>query len=280
VTGAPARRQVAIAVAPNGGRKSKADHPRLPVTVGELARAAAECLEAGAAMIHLHVRDPQGAHLLDAEAYRTAIGAIGEVVGDRLVVQIASESMGRYEPAEQMAVVLRTNPEAVSLALRELAPGAEDERPFADFLVRLKGMRVWPQFVLYTPEEAARLEALRKRGVIPFDEVAVLYVLGRYTLLRTAAPSDLLAFLAPGAPRFAHWSVCAFGRREAACVTAGALLGGHVRVGFENNLARPDGERAATNADLVGAVAKALGDLGLAAQAADGLRADMAATLG
>ena len=276
MTGAPARRQTAIAVAPNGGRKTKADHPHLPTTVEELAHAAAECCDAGASMIHLHVRGPDGAHVLDAEAYRAATACVCDAVGDRLVVQITSESMGRYRPGEQMAVVLATNPEAVSLALGELAPAAGDEALFADFLVRLKRMRVWPQFVLYGPEEAVRLAAMQKRGILPFDAVAVLYVLGRYTLLRTAAPSDLLPFLAPGAPRFAHWSVCAFGRREAACVTAGALLGGHTRVGFENNLALPSGERAASNAGLVGAVARALGDLGLSVQTADGLREEAA----
>src|SRR5208283_5466924 len=93
--------------------------------------------------------------------------------------------------------------------------------------------------------------------------------------LRTAAPSDLLPFLAPEAPRFPHWTVCAFGRREAACVTAGALLGGHVRVGFENNLALPTGERAESNAELVIAVAQALADLGFTGQTADGLRQDV-----
>ena len=61
-------------------------------------------------------------------------------------------------------------------------------------------MCVWPQFILYTPEEAARLASMQKRGVVPFDQVAVLYALGRYTLLRTASPSDLLPFLSPGAP--------------------------------------------------------------------------------
>ena len=242
---AQGRRRVAIAVAPNGGRKTKADHPGLPTTTEELARAAAECLEAGAAMIHLHVRGADGAHLLDAEAYRAAISGVCNAVGDRLVVQITSELQGRYAPAQQMAVVLETNPEAVSLALRELAPEAKDEKLFADFLLRLKRMRIWPQIILYTPEEAVRLADMQKRGVVPFNDIAVLYALGRYTLLRTAAPSDLLPFLAPGAPRFAHWSVCAFGRREAACVTAGALLGGHVRVGFENNMALPNGGRAA-----------------------------------
>jgi len=276
VTSDPVRRRIVVAVAPNGGRKTKADCPGLPTTAEELAKAAAECVGQGAAMLHLHVRDAEGVHLLDAEAYRAAIGRICAAVGDRLVVQITSESMGRYSPAEQMAVVLDTNPEAASFALRELAPDKKHEPLFCDFLERLKWLRVWPQIILYTPEEAQRLAALQKQGLIPFDEVAVLYVLGRFSLLRRAAPSDLLPFLAPGMPRFASWSVCAFGRREAACVVAGALLGGHVRVGFENNIALPGGERAATNADLVGAVTRALDDLGLATQDAEGLREEIA----
>ena len=60
---------VAIAVAPNGGRRVKVDHPAIPLTAKELAETAAECLEAGAAMIHVHVRDAGGGHLLDADAY-------------------------------------------------------------------------------------------------------------------------------------------------------------------------------------------------------------------
>ena len=174
----------------------------LPMTADELARTAAECLDEGASMIHLHVRDADGAHVLDAEAYRTATARILDAVGDRLVVQITSEWMGRYPPAEQMAVVLDTNPEAVSLALRELAPEKKDEPLFSDFLNRLKQMRVWPQIILYTADEAARLAAMQAEGFIPFERLAVLYVLGRYSLLRTAAPSDLLPFLAPGMPRF------------------------------------------------------------------------------
>jgi 3-keto-5-aminohexanoate cleavage enzyme len=276
VTSGPGRRRVIVAVAPNGGRKTKADHPGLPITAEELARTAAECLDQGAAMLHLHVRDAEGVHLLDAEAYRAAIGRICAAIGDRLVVQITSESMGRYSRAQQMAVVLDTNPEAASFALRELAPEKKDEKLFGDFLDRLKWLRVWPQIILYSPEEAQRLAAMQKQGLIPFDRVAVLYVLGRFSILRRAAPSDLLPFLAPDMPRFASWSVCAFGRREAACVVAGALFGGHVRVGFENNTVLPGGEQAATNADLVGAAARALDGLGLATEDADGLRGEIA----
>jgi uncharacterized protein (DUF849 family) len=263
-----------------GGRKTKADHPALPLTPSELARTGAECLERGASMIHLHVRDAEGRHCLDAEAYRAAIARICQEVGDRLVLQITSESLGGYSPAEQRASVLRTNPEAVSLALRELAPEKADEKDFGEFLRKLKQMRVWPQIILYSPGEAERLGAMLKQGLIPFDKVAVLYVLGRFALTRTAIPRDLLPFLAPEAPRFESWSVCAFGRREAACVTAAALLGGHGRVGFENNLALPNGARAASNAELVGAAARALEAVGLATQTADGLREEIAAALG
>jgi uncharacterized protein (DUF849 family) len=274
------RGRVVLTVAPNGGRKTKADHPALPLTPDELARDAAECLERGASMIHLHVRDTDGRHCLDPDAYRAAIARICEAVSDRLVLQITSESLGRYSPAEQRTAVLRTNPEAVSLALRELAPESADEKDFGDFLGKLKQMRIWPQIILYTPAEAARLGAMMKQGLIPFDKLAILYVLGRFALTRTAIPRDLLPFLAPDMPRFFSWSVCAFGRREAACVAAAALLGGHGRVGFENNLFLPSGARAASNAELVGAAAHALEAVGLHTQGADGLREEIAAAMG
>jgi uncharacterized protein (DUF849 family) len=231
-------------------------------------------------MIHLHVRDAEGRHCLDPEAYRVVIARTCQEVGDRMVLQITSESLGRFSPAEQRASVLRTNPEAVSLALRELAPEPADERDFGEFLGELKQMRTWPQIILYTPAEAERLGAMVKQGLIPFDKLAVLYVLGRFALTRTAVPRDLLPFLAPDMPRFASWSVCAFGRREIACVTAGALLGGHARVGFENNLALPSGERAGSNAELIEAAARALDAVGLRTQTADGLREEIAAAMG
>ena len=275
-----ARGRVVLTVAPNGGRKTKVDCPLLPLSADELARTAAECLERGASMIHLHVRDAEGRHCLDPEVYRATIGRICQEVGDRLVLQITSESIGRYSPAEQRAAVLRTNPEAVSLALRELAPEGADEKDFCDFLRKLKQMRIWPQIILYTPAEAERLGAMLKQGLIPFDKLSVLYVLGRFALTRTALPRDVLPFLAPDMPRFESWSVCAFGRREAACVTAAALLGGHGRVGFENNLALPDGARAGSNAELVGAAAHALEAVGLQTQTAEGLRQEIAAAMG
>jgi uncharacterized protein (DUF849 family) len=270
---------VAIAVAPNGGRRTKADHPALPMTSKEIAATAAACCEAGACMIHVHVRDRNGGHLLDAEAYGAAIAAIRAEIADRMVVQITSEALGIYRSDEQMAVVRDVCPEAVSLALREFVADASHEAAFADFLGLLKRERVIPQIILYTPEEAVKLAELMVRGLVPFKDVPVLYVLGRYAPGQKSAPADLLPFLAPGMPRFAHWSVCAFGRRENACVTAGALLGGHVRVGFENNLWLPDGSVAPDNAALVAGARTALHGCGLSAATAAELRGAWAAIL-
>ncbi len=254
--------RVAISVAPNGGRKTKADHPSIPLTAIELARTAAECLEAGASMIHVHVRGADGRHLLDADAYQQTITAIRAEVDDRLLIQITTEALGIYSPAEQIAVLKATRPEAASLALRELVPDDTAEPAFADALAWMKQEDVRPQIILYDPSEAVRLAAMIRRGLVPWSDIPVIYVLGRYTVAQTSLPSDLLPFLAPDMPRFSNWSVCAFGRHEAACVTTAALLGGHVRVGFENNLLLPDGNRAESNAALIQPVAAAIKGFG------------------
>ena len=263
----------AIAVAPNGGRKVKADHPAVPLTPAELAVTAARCRDAGASMIHAHVRTADGHHLLDADAYKDATAAIRGAVGQDLVIQITSEALGKYSPAEQRAVVRDVRPEAVSLALRELVPDASEEAAFAELLGWMKAENVTPQIILYEVAEAVRLADLRKRGLVPFEHLPVLFVLGRYTTGQTSAPSDLLPFLDSTAPVFEHWSLCAFGAQETACVTAGALLGGHIRVGFENNESLPDGTRAQGNEDLVAAARHAIEAVGLKAATADELRA-------
>lgn len=265
---------VPLAVAPNGGRRTKTDHPALPIGPTDLARTAAECRDAGAAMIHVHVRDGADRHLLDADAYRAAITAIRAEVGEGMVIQITSEALGIYRPEQQMAVVRAVKPQAASLALRELMPDTTNEAAFGDFLQWMKAERVAPQFIVYEPEEAVRLDALRRRGIVPFDEPPVLYVLGRYTTGQTSAPQDLLPFLAPDQPVFQRFMVCAFGAHEAACVIMGGLLGGGLRVGFENNLVLPDGSPAVSNAELVATVRRGLEVAGIRAMSGEELMQD------
>jgi 3-keto-5-aminohexanoate cleavage enzyme len=105
---------------------------------------------------------------------------------------------------------------------------------------------------------------LINQGLISPERMSVLFVLGRYVGGQVADPRSLIEFL-PYTQQFESWFVCAFGVHEARCVVAAAALGGHARVGFENNLQRPDGAPAESNADNVGTVAQTLGKIGLRA---------------
>lgn len=265
-----------LANAPNGASRTQTDHPALPMTAAELARTAAEIAEAGAALIHIHVRDGEGRHLLDAEAYRAATRAIRAEVGDRLVVQITSEAAGRYAAPEQIAVVRAVRPEAVSLALREIVPDAAAEPAAADFFAWARRERVLLQVILYEPAEVTRYVELKARGVLGEGGDFPLFVLGRYTPGQVSRPADLLPFLAVAGEELPLWSICAFGPRENACALAAAALGGHVRVGFENNLLSPDGRPAENNAAQIRRAAEGARLLGRPLADADAARAMMA----
>ena len=119
--------------------------------------------------------------------------------------------------------------------------------------------------------DLARFDDLRRRGIIPDAFTDVLYVLGRYTENQQSSPIDLVPFLAADGARHA-WTVCAFGHREHACAVTAAAMGGHVRVGFENNLHLKDGTLAPDNAALVADVAAAVQALGRPLANADTVR--------
>lgn len=269
-------RGTAIAVAPNGGRRSKADHPALPLTSLDLAECAAECLEAGASMIHIHVRDNAGRHCLDVARYRAAMVAIGDRVSDRLIIQVTTEALGLFSPAEQIDLVRVLHPEACSIALREIVPDGSHEGAFATLLEWMRRERIVPQIILYDRADLERLEEMLRRGLIPAQDIPVLFVLGRYTANQQSSPADLQEFL-NASPSFAHWSMCAFGQDEAACAVKAALMGGNVRLGFENNLLLPDGTVAANNAALITPVRESLRLLGRKIETAETQRAALEA---
>lgn len=251
------RTPIVVAVAPNGARKRRDDHPRLPLTPAELAQCAVDCLGAGASMMHLHVRDAAGRHSLEAPDYRAAIAAIRARVGDALILQLTSEAGGRYAAAEQAACIEAVEPEAVSLAIRELFATAQDTARSAALVARLAAQHVMVQYIVYSPADVARCAELHASGALPRAAPNVLFVLGSYAEKRAGHPAELLPMLA-ALPTGWPWSVCAFGADEARCLAAAALLGGHVRAGFENNVAMPDGTVAPDNAALVRATAQVL----------------------
>ena len=252
-TGAP----LIIAVAPNGARGTQRDHPALPMTAAEIGRTAAACAEAGAAMIHLHVRADDGTHSLDADLYRDAIAAVRREAGPEMIIQVTSEGVGLYSAEAQRAMVRDLRPEAVSLAIRELCPSEAEESDFAELTRWMEAEGVAPQYILYEATDIPRYADLRRRGVLITAAPFVLFVLGRYNTSMTADPVELMPFLraAEQEDMPEPWALCAFGPRELACGLTAAALGGHCRVGFENNLALANGDVAPDNAALVAQLA-------------------------
>lgn len=250
--------QYSLMVAPNGARRGREDHPQLPVTDEQMARAAAACFAAGAQALHLHVRDAQGRHTLDAGRYRAAMDAVRDQVPG-LAIQITTESAGIYDTAAQVACLEALRPVAASVSLREMARDARQaKRAYA--LCHEAGTDV--QHILYGPDCITRLRGWFQDGTVPAQMRNAIFVLGQYSPSVLAQPSDLTRFLAATADLHLNWSVCAFGRNERACLLAAVAAGGDVRIGFENNIETPEGDLLADNAASVAAFVQAARDAG------------------
>jgi 3-keto-5-aminohexanoate cleavage enzyme len=254
-----------VMVAPNGARRGKGDHPAIPMTIAETARCAAACFEAGAGAIHAHLRDAEGIHILDAGLYRELIDAIRREAGPEMVVQVTSEAVGRYSPEEQRAVIEAVHPAAASVALREMMPEEGEVAEAAAFYARCRARGIAMQHILYDTTDLERLLDLRRRGVLPGGNTAILMVLGRYAAQQESDVRELLGFqqmLRDDTAEGISAMTCAFGSGETAALAASLAFGGHARVGFENSLVGPDGTLWTDNAQSTAAmvsIARALG---------------------
>ena len=268
-----------ITVAPNGARKTKADHPALPIRPAEIAVTARNAMKEGAAMLHLHVRDEKEAHSLDAARYGEAIACVRDAVGHDMIIQMTTEAVGIYTPEQQMASVLAVldhakgeQPDAVSLAVKELIPEGGEVKA-ASFLDDLDRANILCQYIVYSADELKRFRALVACGVIPKHSRSVLFVLGRYSQ-EGSKVSDLDPFLSQSVTDLC-WMVCAFGAKEGAIMRTAIARGGHCRVGFENNLYLKEGVQAPDNAALVAGVARMTRTLHRPVADAQGARALM-----
>lgn len=243
-----------IIVAPNGARRTKADHPALPISPAEMVDEVAACVEAGAAMVHLHARDAEGRHSLEIDDNAAMLQQVNDELGDQVIVQLTTEAVGIYQPPQQMDLIRELQPEASSFALRELIPDDSWLEQAANFFGWVRDRGILAQYILYSADDLARYYRLIDQGVLPADQHHLLFVLGRYSQGQQSNPQELLPFLhqleqrqVPTVP----WALCAFGQREQQCLAAACSFDGDARVGFENNLLRSDGSQASNNAEQV-----------------------------
>ena len=110
-----------LMVAPNGARKVKKDHPAVPLTINETVATAKSCYEAGAGAIHLHVRDKDGQHVLDAGLYKEALNELEHQVPN-MHIQVTTEAIGKYSPADMRKLAYDVTPPGTSIGTSELIP--------------------------------------------------------------------------------------------------------------------------------------------------------------
>lgn len=247
-----------IMVAPTGARRSASDHPALPITIQQIVIEARNCFAAGAQAIHVHVRDAAAKHSLDAGLYTELLAELDVTVPD-MMVQITTEAVGIYSPQEQRALVQDLCPKQVSISLQEMSDEKNDEtlKQFYHWAIEAN---VGVQHILYSPQEVQMMEDYVARGIIPADNLELLFVLGKYSRADASRPEDIAAYLTERKDAIvqAGWAVCAFGRHETACLVQAISDGGKARIGFENNLLNSDGSLAASNAARVEELVQAI----------------------
>ena len=241
-----------ITVAPTGAETSKADCPQLPTTLEELVTAAKACEVAGAAMIHVHIRDDEHRPTLDLGRLTATVDALHE--NTDLVVQLSTGG-SVHDPLDQRLTVLDARPDSCSLTMGTTNFGDDvfsNPWPFVCELYQLAQDRgVVPEFELFDLGQVHALTRLLDRYGLPAGgKVHVDLVIGvpggmnGTTDALVAAVRDLPASTT-------SWSATGIGRSTLAVLLASLSKGGHLRVGMEDVITISRGVPVESNAQLV-----------------------------
>ncbi|MBC7692055.1 MAG: 3-keto-5-aminohexanoate cleavage protein [Methylotenera sp.] len=244
-----------------GAETTREKQPNLPITPEEQAIAAEEAVRAGASIIHLHVREEDGKPSQRPERFQEAIIAIRKRVPDVIIQLSTGGAVG--ESIDNRALPLTLKPDMASLNLGTMNFGEDvfynHPRDIVALASRMHQHGVMPELEIY---EAGMLESafrLAKQGILrePLHFQFVLGVPGGMS----GDPRNLM-HLVSLLPKDVHWGVAGVGRFQLPLAVQALLLGGHVRVGFEDNIFYTKGVVAQSNAQLLERVARIAREIG------------------
>jgi uncharacterized protein (DUF849 family) len=240
-----------ISVAPTGAETAKAKAPALPVTLDELVLTAKECERAGAALVHVHLRDANGDSSLDVGALTDAVTALRESTD--LIVQLSTGG-AVTDSEEDRLRVLEALPDAASLTCGTVNFGDDVflNRPgfIVELYTRMQEYGVVPEFECFEPGHLATVERLvGKYGPPAGGHVHVDLVMGVPGAMPGTAAQ--LAACVAALPDGATFSATGVGRTTLPVMLAALAHGGHLRVGMEDTLTFAAGEPVRDNVQLV-----------------------------
>ncbi|GAB3247558.1 3-keto-5-aminohexanoate cleavage protein [Alteromonas gracilis] len=241
-----------ITVAPTGAETTKDSCPQLPTTLEELVVASQESQAAGAAMVHVHIRDDEHRPTLDQGRLRETVAALRSETD--LVVQLSTGG-SVHDPLEDRLAVLDAAPDSCSLTMGTTNFGDDvflNPWPFVRDLYQLSQEReVVPEFELFDLGQVAALGRLLALHGLPYGgRVHVDLVMGVPGGMPGTADA-LVAAVAAMPEQVTSWSATGIGRSTLAVGLAALSKGGHLRVGMEDVLTLAKGVPVERNAQLV-----------------------------
>jgi 3-keto-5-aminohexanoate cleavage enzyme len=253
-----------LTVATTGGLHGKEANPDLPTQPEEVARDLAACEAAGASMVHLHARDADDEDTKDVARFQALRDAIDDHCDD-VVVNFTTGGGGLYSREARIAPVLETDPrpEVATIDLGPINFGRtrtaentrEQNEEFAD---RMRAAGVKPELELFNPGHVPEMQHLIDEGLVeePYWSTVIFGMQNGMP----PGPRNLVNFV-DNLPDPVEWQCLAVGRHQLPMTTAAITMGGHVRVGMEDNVYYRRGELAESNAQLVRRTARIAAEL-------------------
>jgi len=263
-----------ICVAPVGNIIGKDANPNIPIQPDEIAEETYRAWNAGASIVHIHARDKGGIATTDPDVFRK-IGVKIREKGCDIIIQY-STAPGRNKPdapVEDGLMSLDANPEMATAdigALVGIRGGRETirmwTRSFIEKLLRaMLEKNIKPELEIYTPGGMEEVNVMIEKGLLT-KPYWISFALDMYRRIQNVVrytPKNMMHYvdLLPPDAMFSAFGVAA---AELPVAIQSILLGGHVRVGFEDNIRYSSGVLANSNAQLVERVARISKELGRA----------------
>lgn len=232
-----------------GAEVNKSHNPSIPYTVAEIGREAQSAYDAGASIIHLHVREDDGTPTQDKARFKACMDEILKRCPDVIIQPSTGGAVGMTD--EERLQPTELGPEMATLDCGTLNFGGDEvfvntENSIKNFGKLMIERGVKPEIEVFDKGMVDYALKFAKEGYIEkpmhFD-----FVLG----VQMAATARDLAFMVDSIPEGSTWTVAGIGRHEFPMAMMGVAMGGHVRVGFEDNIYLSKGVLAKSNGELV-----------------------------
>jgi 3-keto-5-aminohexanoate cleavage enzyme len=244
--------KVIITAAITGSRISRDVAPNIPITPDEIAQSCIECWNAGAAIVHIHVRDPKtGLGTQDLDLFRQVVEPLREKT-DLLLCLTTSGIPGRNLPIEERLIPLELEPELASFDAGSINLGGTVFINTPEFLEaaakKMKEKGVKPELEIFDVGMIVTCLRMRDEGHLE-EPLHFQFVLG--TPWGSPATPKSFLHLYEHIPEGSTWSIIGIGKGHLPMSMMGLIMDGHIRVGMEDNVYYQRGEIAKNNAQFV-----------------------------